>query len=181
MLDIDRACEELEFVLDRGARIVCLRPGPLYGRSPADPYFDPFWARVNEAGIVVGYHAIGGLSPYDDMFTNAWCQPGTGDRGYQQNLQQALFPGERPAMDTLTALDPRRTFRRFPNVRVAIVEMGCAWVEYLMHSLDHAGGLLDRRVEAFGHRRRGQAVGDPEASTSGSRRSPRRTSPSWSA
>lgn len=152
MLDIDRACEELEFVLDRGARLVCLRPGPLYGRSPADPYFDPFWARINEAGIVVSYHAIGGLSPYDDMFTDAWCQPGSGDRGYQMNLQQALFPGERPAMDTLTALILGCTFQRFPNVKVAIVEMGCTWVEYLMHSLDHAGGLLDRRVEAFGHR-----------------------------
>ena len=68
------------------------------------------------------------------------------------NLQQALFPGERPAMDTLTALILGCTFQRFPNVKVAIVEMGCTWVEYLMHSLDHAGGLLDRRVEAFGHR-----------------------------
>ena len=26
-----------------------LRPGPAFGRSPADPHFDPFWARLDEA------------------------------------------------------------------------------------------------------------------------------------
>jgi predicted TIM-barrel fold metal-dependent hydrolase len=152
MLDIDKACEELDFVLDRGAKIVCLRPGPLYGRSPADPYFDPFWARINETGTVVGYHAIGGASPYDDMYEDAWCRPGAGDKAYDMNMRQGLFPGERPAMDTLTALILGCTFQRFPNVRVAIVEMGCTWVEYFMHNIDHAGGLLDRRVSAFGHK-----------------------------
>ena len=152
MLDVTRACQELEFVLDRGARIICLRPGPLYGRSPADSYFDPFWARVNEAGIVVAYHAIGGASPYDDMYDNGWCRPASEDRFYVTNLRQALFPAERPAMDTITALVLGCVFQRFPNLRVAIVEMGCTWVPYLLHSIDHAGGLVDRKVEAFGHK-----------------------------
>ncbi len=152
MLDVERACAELQFVLDRGARIVCLRPGPWYGRSPADPHFDPFWARVNEARVTVGYHAIGGPSPYDDMFDDAWLRPGSGDRGYTANLRQALFPNERPAMDTIMALVLGCLFERFPNVRVAIVEMGCTWVQYLLHGLDHAGGLLSRRVNAFGHK-----------------------------
>jgi predicted TIM-barrel fold metal-dependent hydrolase len=151
MLDIGRACEELEAVLAAGAKWVCLRPGPLYGRSPADPYFDPFWARVNEARIVVGFHAIGGASPYDDMFADAWIRPSAGDPAYQANLRQALFPGERPIMDTLTSLVLGCTFQRFPDLRVASVEMGCTWVPYFLHLLDHAGGLLDRRVEAFGH------------------------------
>ena len=152
MLDVDQACKELELVLDAGARWICMRPGPLYGRSPADPYFDPFWSRVNEAGITVSYHAIGGTSPYDDMFAGAWSQPASGDKYYNANLRQALFPGERPAMDTLTSFVLGSFFQRFPNIRVAIVEMGCTWVPYFLHSLDHAGGLLDRRVEAFGHR-----------------------------
>ena len=151
MLDVDMAVAELELVLDTGARWICMRPGPLYGRSPADPYFDPFWARVNEAGITVGYHAIGGASPYDDMYRDSWCRPASGDKYYNANLRQALFPGERPAMDTLTSFILGAFFQRFPNIRVAIVEMGCTWVDYFLHSLDHAGGLLDRRVAAFGH------------------------------
>ncbi|MGE0880411.1 MAG: amidohydrolase family protein [Acidimicrobiia bacterium] len=150
MLDVDQAVKELEFVLERGAKIVCLRPGPWYGRSPADPYFDPFWARINETRTVVGFHAIGGASPYDDMYENAWTRPASSDPFYTQNLRQALFPGERPAMDTVMSMVLGCLFQRFPNVRIAIVEMGCTWVPYIMHSLDHAGGLLDRRVEAFG-------------------------------
>jgi predicted TIM-barrel fold metal-dependent hydrolase len=150
MLDVDRAVEELEFVLNRGARAVCLRPGPLYGRSPADPYFDPFYSRINEAGILQTYHAIGGQSPYDDMFESAYCRPAVDDKGYVATLRQALFPGERPIMDTLMALILGNFFGRFPNIKVASVEMGCTWVPYFLHSLDHAGGMLDRRIEAFG-------------------------------
>ena len=53
---------ELEWALDRGARVVvhAARRGrrpPTGPRSPADPMFDPFWARVNEAGITVVVHA----------------------------------------------------------------------------------------------------------------------------
>jgi hypothetical protein len=108
MLDVGKACEELEFVLDRGARVICSRPGPLYGRSPADPYFDPFWSRVNETRIVVASHAIGGASPYDDMYEDAWCRPASSDHYDVSNLHQALFPGERPAMDTLTSKSSSR-------------------------------------------------------------------------
>jgi predicted TIM-barrel fold metal-dependent hydrolase len=41
-------------------------------------------------------------------------------------------------------------FGRYPNVRVASIEMGCKWVPYALETLDHAGGMLDRRIEAFG-------------------------------
>jgi len=41
-------------------------------------------------------------------------------------------------------------FGRFPNVKVASIEMGCKWVPYALEPLDHAGGILDRRIEAFG-------------------------------
>jgi predicted TIM-barrel fold metal-dependent hydrolase len=42
-------------------------------------------------------------------------------------------------------------FGRFPKLRVATVELGCAWVEYCMHILDHAGvSITDRYIEAFG-------------------------------
>ncbi|MDA3039546.1 MAG: amidohydrolase family protein [Actinomycetota bacterium] len=150
LLDVAEGVTELERVLDKGAKLICLRPGPWYGRSPADPYFDPFWARVNEAGIFVTYHAIGGQSPYDDMFDDHWRRPGSSDKTYDGTLRQALFAPERPIMDTITALILGDFFGRFPNIQIGSIEMGCSWVPYLMHSLDHAGGFLERRVEAFG-------------------------------
>ena len=61
LADVDEAVRELEWALDQDARAVVMRAaapitvgGPL---SPADDVFDPFWARVNEAGITVVVHA----------------------------------------------------------------------------------------------------------------------------
>lgn len=47
MRDLGRACAELDRVLAAGARFIMLPAGPAYGRSPGDPHFDPFWARIN--------------------------------------------------------------------------------------------------------------------------------------
>ena len=49
---------ELEWALDRDARIVVMRPAAVWTRTgPRNRrptrMFDPFWARVNEAGITV--------------------------------------------------------------------------------------------------------------------------------
>src|SRR5581483_6856502 len=61
LADVRFAVEELEWALGRGARVVCMRPAAVWTadgpRSPADPMFDPFWARVDEAGITVVAHA----------------------------------------------------------------------------------------------------------------------------
>jgi len=58
---LDEGIAELERVLDRGARAILVRPAPVAGlrgpRSPFLPEFDPFWARVQEAGVVVALHA----------------------------------------------------------------------------------------------------------------------------
>ena len=56
--DLDRSVAELEHVLDRGARVVLFPTGPAHGRSPGDPYFDPLWARIEEAGVVVAFHIM---------------------------------------------------------------------------------------------------------------------------
>src|SRR3954447_25204178 len=58
LADRDLAVAELDFVLGKGARIILLPPGPAGGRSPGDPYFDPIWARLNEAGVTVAFHIM---------------------------------------------------------------------------------------------------------------------------
>src|SRR5439155_4823055 len=61
LADVDWAVAELEWAIDRGARHVVMRPAAPTTRAgqapPADPRFDPFWARVDEAGITVVVHA----------------------------------------------------------------------------------------------------------------------------
>ena len=61
LTDLDLALRELDCVLARGARIITMRHGPAFTkdgyRSPADPSFDPFWARLEEARITMAIHA----------------------------------------------------------------------------------------------------------------------------
>jgi predicted TIM-barrel fold metal-dependent hydrolase len=152
MLDVDRAVAELDWVLKQGAKLITIRPGPAYGRSPADPYFDPFWARINESGVLVTYHAYEGPSLTGDAFRQLWAAPPQPWRPVEDNLlKNALVGVDNAIMDTLTALVLHNLFGRFPNIRVATIELGAAWVPYLMHHLDHAGGLISRRITAFGH------------------------------
>ena len=55
---VDQAIAELEWVLERGAKVILIRPAPVPGfngpRSFALPEFDPFWEAVQESGVVVG-------------------------------------------------------------------------------------------------------------------------------
>ena len=59
---VDEAIEELEWVVERGAKIVLIRPAPVPGlegtRSFALPEFDPFWQKVAEADIAVGHARV---------------------------------------------------------------------------------------------------------------------------
>ena len=71
LVDVDAAVAELERVLARDARIVCIKGGPAHTRDgrphPADARFDPFWALVDEAGVTVGIHSgDAGYSRYID-------------------------------------------------------------------------------------------------------------------
>jgi predicted TIM-barrel fold metal-dependent hydrolase len=139
LLDRERAVQELEWALRRGARAICLRPGPAYGRSPADPYFDPFWARVDEAGAVVGYHIT--ESGYNEMMSVHFGEEPNPPSHGQSALQWSCFYGDRPIMDTVAALVFGNLFGRFPRVRVVSVENGSLWVPYLMRVMDKMGGM----------------------------------------
>lgn len=139
LLDVDLAVEQLEWALDRGARLVHLRPGPVNGRSPADPVFDPFWARVNEAGVAVAFHIS--ESGYNELYSSYWSEAPNPPSHEQSALQWASFFGDRPIMDTLSALILHNLFGRFPNVKVVSIENGSNWVHYLLNALDKMKGM----------------------------------------
>jgi predicted TIM-barrel fold metal-dependent hydrolase len=132
--DVDLAVAELERVLDRGARVISLRPGPAYGRSPADPHFDPFWARVDEARVTVGFHI--GESSYNELMSVHWGEQPNPPSHRQSALQWTCFYGDRPIMETIAALVYHNLFGRFPNVRIMSVENGSLWVDYLLAAMD---------------------------------------------
>lgn len=137
LADRDWAVAELERVAALGARGFILRPGPVDGRSPADPCFDPFWARAEEADMVVAIHI--GVSGYADFFGRAW---GENPHVTEQTMTPFQFLtcfGARPAQDTLTALVLHGLFDRFPKLRAASIENGSDWVAGLLKSLEKVG------------------------------------------
>ncbi|MHB1519398.1 MAG: amidohydrolase family protein [Acidimicrobiales bacterium] len=154
---VDKAVEELEFLLEHGARTVLVRPAPVPTSSgpsvsPADRRFDPFWHLVQEAGIPVMMHASD--SGYD-RYVSDW----EGGRDEFLPFEQTAFRiivGEdfRPAYDTAASLVAHGLFTRFPGVRVAFVETGTAWVPRLQRNLARAyrkrpGDFVEDPVETF--------------------------------
>ena len=135
LADPAEAVRELEWALGRGARVVVIRPAPVWTasgpRSPADEIFEPFWARLAEAGIPLVVHA--GDSGYSA-------------HGYERDGFGASFEGygrpsikswniERAAHDWLATVVFSRLFERFPNLRVASVENGSEFLADLFRKL----------------------------------------------
>ncbi len=139
LIDRDAAVAELDWALSRGARIINLSAGPAAGRSPADPWFDPFWARMNEAGVICGIHV--GDAGYNARLSADWGEA-TATTAYEQSAFQWTHNfGDRPIMETITALIYGNLFGRFPNVRVASIENGSLFVDYLMRVMDKMVGM----------------------------------------
>mgnify|MGYP000943716905 CR=1 FL=1 len=135
LADVDVAVSELEWALAKGARTICMRPAApntKWGqRSPGDPVFDPFWARVNEAGITVVAHAgDSGVS------SNGYAVEGfgTGFTGaYKPSIKS--FNIERAIYDFLISLLFDDLFTRFPNLRIISVENGAEYLGDMFRKL----------------------------------------------
>ena len=136
LVDLDLAIQELERVLQEGARLVNLIAGPVLGRSPADPYFDPFWARCEEAGVPVSFHL--GNAGFEELVSAAWGENPRPQHHRVSAFQHMIGMMERPVTDTLAALIMHNLFGRFPNLRVASIENGSSWVKPLLKRLDKA-------------------------------------------
>jgi predicted TIM-barrel fold metal-dependent hydrolase len=139
MLDLDRAVEQAEWSIEHGARVVTLRPGPQQGRSPSDPYFDPFWARLDEARIRVAYHIT--ECGYNQDVSVLWGEAAEPSAYEQSAWQWMNCYGDRAIMDTLSALVYDNLFGRFPNLRVISVEHGAEWLPYFLTRLDKMRGM----------------------------------------
>ncbi len=137
--DLEKAVEELEWVIERGAKIVSLRPGPAYGRSPGDPYFDPFWERLHEAGLTAAFHIA--ESGYNEMMSVWFGEQPNPSSHRQSALQWSCFYGDRPILDTIASLVFDNLFGRYPNLKVLSVENGSLFVPYMMKLLDKMGGM----------------------------------------
>ncbi|MEX2293912.1 MAG: amidohydrolase family protein [Acidimicrobiales bacterium] len=132
---VDKAVAELEWVLERGAKAVLIRPAPAWGyrgpRSPGLPEFDPFWKLVEESGVLVAMHSSD--SGYD-RYTNDWLGSDMEMLPFQPQAF-GMLSAWRPVEDAVSALICHGTLSRFPKVKLAVIENGSSWVEPLLRSL----------------------------------------------
>ena len=139
---VQEAIKELQWVLERGAKIILIRPAPVPGfrgpRSFALPEFDPFWELVQEADIVVGMHASD--SGYQ-RYVNEW--EGVRDDEFTPFKGGGAFAaitgaGHRSIIDTVASAIGHGLCSRFPGIKIAPVENGSGWVRPLLHDMEQA-------------------------------------------
>jgi predicted TIM-barrel fold metal-dependent hydrolase len=147
LADADKAAAEVHRVLEAGARILVMIPGPVPDGdgfvSPGHPKFDPVWAQINEAGIPLAFHAgLSGVSQYGKL----WRTGDTGGTGGFSAFQHSVFPmvafQDRGISDTFAALICHGVLERFPNLRLASIENGAMWVPDLLRNLKDSYGKM---------------------------------------
>lgn len=146
---VDPAAAEAELLrtLDAGARLINLRPGPLYGASPAAPALDRFWSIVDEARIPVAMHSAD--SGYNEVWSTQWGESPRPPLQFVTPFQWYLGSGARPIADMIANLVLNDLFGRFPHVRVLSIEAGSGWVGPLLHDMDKAV-RMGRRATPLG-------------------------------
>ncbi|MFF7923090.1 amidohydrolase family protein [Streptomyces mirabilis] len=147
---LDKAIAELEWCLERGARSILVRPAPVPGfggsRSFALPEFDPFWRRVEEAGVLVSMHSSdSGYSRY----SSDW--EGKSQEMTPFQAQTFRMLGEwRPVTDSVASWVCHGALFRFPELKVSVIENGSSW---LVPLLDQLADVYKKQPQGF--------LGDP--------------------
>jgi predicted TIM-barrel fold metal-dependent hydrolase len=132
---VERAIEELDWVVERGARAVLVRPAPVPGyrgsRSFGLPEFDPFWERVVHHDVLVAMHSSD--SGYE-RYTNDWMGNDSEMLPFQPQAFRMVSQW-RPIEDSVAALVCHGALSRFPRLKVAVIENGSSWVAPLLGNL----------------------------------------------
>jgi len=140
---LDGAITELEWVLARGAKTILIRPAPVAGfngsRSPFLPEFDPFWARVQESGISVMFHASG--SGYT-RYANEWSGVEGEMRPFEFDVFADTSASDRAIMDTVMSAVGHGMLSRFPGIRIGSIENGSKWLKRVVERMDTTYGKM---------------------------------------
>ena len=119
------------------------------------PRFDPFWARVQEAGITVVAHAGDSGYSSNGYAVDGFAAAFAGGGRWAPTIKS--FAIERAAYDFLITLEFDKLFDRFPGVRIASVENGSEFLRDLFKKLRSTDrkmpGLLRRGSRSSAFRR----------------------------
>jgi predicted TIM-barrel fold metal-dependent hydrolase len=138
LADPAAAVSEVESLIERGARIVHVRPAPVpgpngTGRSLGDKSHDPVWARLAEASVPVAFHL--GDSGYNRFFAAGWGASATFEGFGNVDILSRVLVSDRAIHDTIASLVIHKVFKRHPTLKVASIENGSDWMALLVKRL----------------------------------------------
>lgn len=138
---VDEALKELDWIVERGAKIILVRPAPVPNlrgyRSFALPEFDRFWAKVQEYDITVGMHSSDdGMTRYYNQWEGHYDEmlPFANTTAFQ-DVQHLMSRG---IFDAMCSAVTHGMLSRFPGLRIVPVENGSSWVLPLIDALGHS-------------------------------------------
>jgi len=138
---VDKALEELDWIVERGAKIILVRPAPVPGlrgyRSFALPEFDAFWSRVEEYDITVGMHSSDdGMTRYFNQWNGHFQEHlPFADANAFLDIQHYFSRG---ILDAMASAIGHGMLSRHPKLRVLPVENGTSWVLPLIDAMGHS-------------------------------------------
>ena len=149
---VEKAIEELNWVYERGARAILVRPAPVPGfrgpRSFALPEFDPFWKRASDLGVLIAMHSSdSGYARYQQE----WEGSKTEMLPFVTNVFRMMGQW-RPVSDAVASWVCHGALFRHPELKIAVIENGSAWLIPLLNELGDAykkapEGFLGNPVE----------------------------------
>ena len=135
--DPEQAVAELEIILTEQPGAVWIPHRHCGGRSPGHTDFDPFWARLEEAGVPFVIHVGGDALHVDRAWMNNglrlpkdWLGGGENVRG--KDMTSLHHMAER----FLSVMILDGVLERFPKLKGASVELGAGWVPAMLKRLD---------------------------------------------
>ncbi len=124
--DITRAVDEVRHAYESlGARCFWARPNPFNHRTLGDRYYDPLWQILQDLDVPFATHEFMGLNG-----------PSAGEDRFQSFVEWHSCVHPMEAQMAMLAMIANGVFERFPRLRVAYMEAGCAWVPWWLHRIE---------------------------------------------
>jgi predicted TIM-barrel fold metal-dependent hydrolase len=139
-LDVpERAAAAADEAMALGCGAVLVPSAPPKTHSPTHPDLDPFWARLQDAGVPFMLHVGGGGRLVEPSFHSNGRPRPTDFLGGGENIRAKDYMAMyHPPETFLAAMVLDGVFERFPGLRAGCIEQGGMWVVPLLRRLDLA-------------------------------------------
>jgi predicted TIM-barrel fold metal-dependent hydrolase len=128
--------ETRRVVRELGFKGVFVRPNPVKGRTLDDPYYDPFYATLQEMAVPLMIHEGSGAylpTAGADRFPGQWFFTHTVSHPFEQML-------------ACLSLICKGVLEKFPRLQVVFLESGAGWLPYWLWRMDEHHEILPFQV-----------------------------------